>query len=250
VVQAHGFRSFSEYLSRLREFDAILLRDELVEALATGETSFNRDSHPFEEFRRRILPDLAVDLCRRRKTSYAKPLVRLWSAGCSTGQEAYSLAMSVIDFLSANPLLELMPEQFPILATDVSASSLNVARDGRYSEREIERGLSLEARRRHFEQQGDIWIANERLRRMIDFRRLNFLDGVSNLGSFEVILCRNVMIYFDAPTRQRLCDQLCERLTPGGILILGAAESLYGLETLLQSEQLGSTVVYRKGPQT
>lgn len=246
VVQAHGFATFSEYLGRLQEFDAAQMRDELVEALTTGETSFNRDSHPFEEFRRRILPDLAAGLLRRRESSYARPLARLWSAGCSTGQEAYSLAMSILEFLSVNPSVDVRPDQFPILATDVSARSLNLAKEGRYPEREIERGLTTELRNRYFDQQDDDWTASERLRRLIDFRRLNFIDGLGNLGPFEVILCRNVMIYFDAKARQRLCDQFHRLLVPGGLLILGAAESLYGLQTPLESEQLGSTIVYRK----
>lgn len=246
VVKAHGFATFSEYLGRLQEFDSTQMRDELVEALTTGETSFNRDGHPFEEFRRRILPEVASALRRRQQSPYAVPLARLWSAGCSTGQEPYSLAMAILEFLSGNPALDLKADQFPILATDVSAKSLNVARVGRYHQREMERGLSQELRKRYFDQQGEFWTASDRLRRMIEFRRLNFIDEVGNLGPFEVILCRNVMIYFDVQARQRLCDHFHQLLTPGGLLILGAAESLYGLQTPLESEQVGSTVVYRK----
>jgi chemotaxis protein methyltransferase CheR len=247
VVKAHGCSTFAEYLGRLQQISAVLMRDELVEALTTGETSFNRDIHPFAEFGKRILPALAETLRRRRcDSSYAAPLARIWSAGCSTGQEPYSLAMAVHDFVAAHPAFGLRPEHFPILATDVSAKSLNIAKQGRYLERDLDRGLSSDLRNRYFHKEGDYWTVNDRLRRSIEFRRLNFIDPALNFGPFEVIFCRNVMIYFDAATRQRLCDQFQTLLAPGGLLILGAAESLYGLTTSLVTETIGSTTAYRK----
>lgn len=250
VVRAHGCRTFGEYLGRLKHFSAIPMRDELVEALTTGETSFNRDSHPFAEFRSRILPALAESLNRRRQPRHPVPLARIWSAGCSTGQEPCSLAMAVHDFVDTHPALHLRPEQFPILATDVSARVLNTAKEGRYSDRDIQRGLTGEQRARFFRQQGDVWIVNEALRQSIEFRRLNFIDPVGGLGPFDVIFCRNVMIYFDADTRRRLCDQFESLLVPGGLLILGATESLYGISSTLLSERIGSTIAYRKAGTT
>jgi chemotaxis protein methyltransferase CheR len=246
VIRAHGFTRFSDYLGRVQQLNAILMRDELVEALTTGETSFYRDEHPFDEFRRRILPTLGEMLYQRREARFPIPIARLWSAGCSTGQEPYSLAIAVHDFVASRPTLKLSPEQFPILATDISSKSLNAAREGCYSERELDRGLTAELRKRHFHQQDDFWSANDYLRRSIEFRKLNLIDRLSNLPPFEVILCRNVLIYFDMPMRQRICDQFHQLLVPGGLLILGAAESLYGVETNFASEQLGSTTVYRK----
>lgn len=246
VVKAHGFATFSEYLARVQEIDAMLMRDELVEALTTGETSFSRDGHPFDEFRRRVMPELAERVRERRETGYLVPRARIWSAGCSTGQEAYSLAIAIQEFLAANPKLNLRAEQFPILATDVSAKALDVARRGRYSSREVERGLTPELRNRYFQPDGVVWAASEKIRRCIEFRRLNFLDRIDDLGLFDVIFCRNVLIYFDVSTRERLSDQFDQMLVPGGILVLGSAESLYGLESPLASENLGSTVVYRK----
>lgn len=250
IVRAHGCATFGEYLGRLQQLHLTVMRDELVEALTTGETSFNRDGHPFSEFRRNILPALAETIRQRRAAGFPKPLARIWSAGCSTGQEPYSLAMAVTDYLIANPKVALRPDQFPILATDVSNRSLTVAREGRFLERDLDRGLPDDWRRRHFRQQGDLWVASDSLRQMIDFRRLNFIDRLPVLGPFEVIFCRNVLIYFDLPTRQRLCDQFHTQLAPGGLLILGAAESLYGISTLLLPEQLGATTVYRKPRET
>jgi chemotaxis protein methyltransferase CheR len=246
VVAAHGFAHFSDYLGRVQQLNSKLMRDELVEALTTGETSFNRDSHPFDEFRRRILPELGETIRLRRENHYPVPICRLWSAGCSTGQEPYSLAMAVHDFVSGNPALALRPEHFPILATDVSNRSLNTARLGRYLAHQLDRGLPAEPRRRHFRQEGDAWIAQDGLRRSIEFRRLNLMDDLSNLGPFDVIFCRNVLIYFDTPMRRRLCDQFHELLNPGGLLMVGAAESLYGIATPFVPELVGATTVYRK----
>ncbi len=246
VVKAHGCANFSAYLGQLQQTNAVLMRDELVEALTTGETSFNRDVHPFDAFRRIILPALAETICYRREHQYPVPVARLWSAGCSTGQEPYSLAMAIQDFVAANPALRLRPDRFPILATDVSMASLNIAKEGRYFERDLDRGLKPELRNRYFQQEGDQFTANAELRKSIEFRRLNFIDRVGTIGPFDVIFCRNVMIYFDTATRQRLCDQFYQLLAPDGLLVLGAAESLYGLITSFESEQIGNTMAYRK----
>ncbi len=244
VLKAHGCLTFADYLTRLRVTHEVRMRDELVEALTTGETSFNRDGHLFEELRRRILPQLAELIRRRRADLYPITNARIWSAGCSTGQEPYSLAIAVQDFLVANPAPDLKPEHFPILATDVSQRSLQIAKDGRYSSRELDRGLTPDERTRYFQPQGDDWVVRDFLRKQIEFRRLNFIDPIVNQGPFDLICCRNVMIYFDAPTRQRLCNQFYELLMPGGMLILGAAESLYGMSTPLLSTTIGNTVVY------
>ena len=246
VVKSHGCKTFAEYLGRLQQSHAIAMRDELVEALTTGETSFLRDVHPFNEFRRQILPALAEIIRRRIAERHPAPLARIWSAGCSTGQEPYGLAMCMFEFLSANPACGLRPGHFPILATDVSGASLNIAKEGRYSERDMDRGIPTEMRSRYFMPQGTSWTIRSDLKKCVEFRRLNFIDRVTNLGPFEVIFCRNVLIYFDLPTRQRLCEQFHQLLSPGGLLIVGAAESLYGLNTPFQSELVGTTTVYRK----
>ena len=194
IVQAHGCADFSEYLNRLQQTTAVRMRDELVEALTTGETSFFRDGHPFEEFRRRILPTLAQTIRQRRDAGYAAPQARIWSAGCSTGQEPYSLAMAIQDFVAGNPALELRAENFPILATDVSGKALATAREGRFPGHLIERGLSIEHRTRYFRPEGNLWVASDELCRMMEFRRLNLIDRLNIVGQFEVIFCRNVLI--------------------------------------------------------
>jgi len=158
----------------------------------------------------------------------------------------YSLAIAIQDFVAGNPNLELRAENFPILATDVSGKSLATAREGRFPNHLIDRGLTIEHRTRYFRPEGNLWVASEELCRMIEFRRLNLIDRLNVAGQFDVIFCRNVLIYFDTPVRQRVCQQFHELLIPGGLLIVGAAESLYRLETPLVTEYLGATTVYRK----
>ena len=121
-----------------------------------------------------------------------------------------------------------------------------MAKEGRYFERDLERGVTAVQRARYFRQDGEHWVIRDDIRRSIEFRQLNFMDRITSLGPFEMIFCRNVLIYFDAPTRERLGNQFHRLLSMGGLLILGAAESLYGLETPFQSEQIGQTFVYRK----
>ena len=248
VVRARGFQHFGDYLGCVQQVDAVLLRDELVEALTTGETSFNRDSHLYDAFRRFLLPELGETLRRRRESGFVHPTARLWSAGCSTGQEPYSLAMAVLDYVGGNPALQLRADQFPILATDVSARSLATARAGRYPRRDLERGLTPDQLRRFFEADRDQShaVARRELRQLIEFRRLNLMDSLPGLGPFEIILCRNVLIYFDPAARQRLCERFHEALSPRGLLILGSAESLFGLDVPFTSETIGGTLVFRR----
>jgi chemotaxis protein methyltransferase CheR len=156
--------------------------------------------------------------------------------------------MAVLDFIGGNPALQLRADQLPILATDVSSRSLATARAGRYPRRDLERGLTADQLRRFFETDRDQThaVARRELRQGIEFRRLNLMDSLPGLGPFEIILCRNVLIYFDPATRQRLCERFHEALAPRGLLILGSAESLFGLDVPFTSEAVGGTVVFRR----
>lgn len=244
LVRARQCATFGEYLGLLRRSHATELRDEMLEALATNETSFFRDGHPFMEFRRRILPDLAETIRRRRVELHPAPLARIWSAGCSTGQEVYSLAIAVHETLPAlSP--GIAAEHFPILATDLSGKALASARTGLYFDRELERGLTPEQRSRFFRPVGDRFEVAAEVRRYIEFRRLNLAEAVPTLGPFDVIFCRNVLIYFDVDLRRRILRRFEELLAPKGLLIVGAAESLYGVSASLLPQTLGSTTVYR-----
>ena len=140
-------------MQRLKQPNSLLLQDQTIEAITTNETSFNRDGHPFEELRRSILPELASQLIDRRATTgLSYPKARIWCAAVATGQEAYSVAMGVADFLAARSTRGLTVEDFPILASDISSHALATAREGRYSSAELERGLTAVQRDRFFRQ--------------------------------------------------------------------------------------------------
>jgi chemotaxis protein methyltransferase CheR len=247
VLKRNGLPSFESLVQGIRQSDSARLREEIIEAITTKETSFNRDAHPFEELRRLILPELAGRVVERRP---AKGLVgakcRIWCAAVATGQEAYSVAMAAADFLSSRPGIGLTLDDFPILATDISQGALAVARGGRYSTPEVSRGVSPEHRGRYFRHQHGGWVVVESLRRGMEFRQLNLAQPLPNLGAFDLILCRNFLIYLDEGARRRLCQGLHQALNPGGILMIGAAESLYGVTDAFSTERVGTTFIHRK----
>jgi chemotaxis protein methyltransferase CheR len=154
--------------------------------------------------------------------------------------------MAVTDFLAARSARGLTVDDFPILASDISSHALATAREGRYSSAELDRGMTAVQRDRYFRQENGAWIVDASLRRMVEFCRLNLVLPLPNLGTFDLILCRNLLIYLDDATRRRLCHGLHTTLNPQGMLMIGAAESLYGVTDAFSTECFGMTVVYRK----
>lgn len=247
VLQMNGLASFAALVLRLKQPDTLLLKDQIIEAITTNETSFNRDTHPFEGLRRFVLPELANRLIERRKSAlFAYQRARIWCAAAATGQEAYSVGMAVADFLAARSDRDQFIDRFSILSSDISSKSLATAREGRYSSYELDRGVTADQRARYFQQQDGMWVIDSSVRRMVEFRPLNLIQELPDLGAFDLILCRNLLIYFDEATRRRVCRQLHAALVPQGILMIGAAESLYGVTDAFSLEHLGNTVVYRK----
>jgi chemotaxis protein methyltransferase CheR len=186
----------------------------ITEALLNNETSFFRDRNIFELFSEGALSALATSRADSRR-------LRFWSAGCSTGQEAYTLAMMLRDQGT-----RWEGWAFDILATDVSASAVAQGRAGRYSQFEIQRGLSVRTMLKWFGQESDEWVIDPLIRRSVRFATHNMLLPAP--GRFDVIFCRNVLMYFQARARARLFDRLADALEPGGILVLGAGETLIG----------------------
>ncbi|AYJ87558.1 protein-glutamate O-methyltransferase CheR [Sphingomonas paeninsulae] len=199
--------------------ERIAARDEalstrVTEALLNNETSFFRDFNMFELFSQGALSSLAESCAVTRR-------LRFWSAGCSTGQEAYTLAMMLRDQGA-----RWEGWAFDILATDVSASVIARGRAGRYSQFEIQRGLPVRTMLKWFEQQGEDWVLDPDVRRSVRFATHNLLSPAP--GRFDVILCRNVLMYFQAEARAQLFDHLADALDPGGILVMGAGETVIG----------------------
>jgi chemotaxis protein methyltransferase CheR len=222
VAKSLGLRGLPDLTALLRAGADGRNTALVVQAMTTRETSFFRDMTPFMRLKMHIFPAL---LKRNARTK----VIHIWSAGCSTGQEPYSIAMAVREFFRAHPGWSVH-----IVATDISEDALNHARDGLYSEFDIQRGLSMKLMLEHFRMEGVKWRANDDLRRLIRFAPFNLLQPMGVLGKFDVIFCRNVLIYFDTETKKTVLDRLTERLYPEGYLILGACEAAIGLSTKLQ----------------
>ena len=247
ILKRNGLASYELLVQRLKQPNSLLLRDQTIEAITTNETSFNRDGHPFEELRRTILPEIARRLIDRRTTTrLAFPRARIWCAAVATGQEAYSVAMAVADFVSDRAARGLTAYDFPILASDISSHALATAREGRYSSAELDRGVTAVQRDRFFRHKNGAWFVDHAIRGMVEFCRLNLVEPLPDLGTFDLILCRNLLIYLDDASRRHLCDGLYSTLNDQGILMIGAAESLYGVTDAFSRECLGKTIVYRK----
>lgn len=245
LVRQSGCSSFDDFARKLREPGGTVLHEVVIAAITTGETSFFRDGHPFEAFRLHLLPQL-TEAARARAVFDAIPRVRLWCAAASTGQEAYSLAMLIREHLDTIRGAGTNPVEFAILATDVSATALAKAAAGVYDHWELSRGITPAMLQRHFQKLGRQWIIREPVRRLVEFRRINLIEPVTALGTFDAIFCRNLLIYFDEPTRRRLCAEFYAMLPPGGWLMLGTAENLYGVSERFESVRLGETLLYRR----
>lgn len=241
LLRQRHLKGFDELLARMASGGDPALADAVINAMTTQETSFFRDPQVYEALAAHVLPQL-LEVANSRRTT-----VRIWSAGTSTGQEAYSLAI-----LAQEQPRGPSPTQSPgngveILGTDISSMALGTATKGVYHAREVARGLSPLRQQRFFDQRGEFHHARESLRGMVHFRRLNLTGSLAGLGPFDLICCRNVLIYFDVPTRRRFCEQCRSLLSDHGWLLLGAAENLYGISDAFVSTPLGtSSLIYQK----
>jgi chemotaxis protein methyltransferase CheR len=245
LVLDSGCQNYEDFLGKIRGPQGITLQDAIIEAITTRETSFFRDGHPFEAIRFHILPQLG-EMYRVQPGPPRGIQVRFWCTAVATGQEAYSLAMLVHDFVKANRALGFRERDFSILGTDISARALTAATAAAYDQRDLDRGLTPTQIGHFFEKSKSGWVVRPEVRRLVEFRRMNLLGSLAGLGPFSVILCRNVLIYFDEATRRRLCEQFAALIPVGGWLVLGSAENLYGICDQFESVRLGETLVYRK----
>jgi chemotaxis protein methyltransferase CheR len=215
LARRNGLAGIAELAAKIRS-GADALTSDVVEAMTTNETFFFRDKIPFDHLRETILPALVQARANRRS-------LRIWSAASSTGQEAYSIAMCLKEFAG------LAGWRIEIVATDLSQEVLEKSKAGFYSQFEVQRGLPIQMLVRHFTQVGELWQLNADIRAMVQHRQLNLLQDFSHLGTFDVIFCRNVLIYFDQDTKIGVFDRLARMLEPDGVLALGAAESVVGI---------------------
>lgn len=213
AMRAHGVVDFASLVDAFERRENSALMRDVIDAMTTNETSFFRDRTPFETFREHVLPNLIASRANERR-------LRFWCAACSTGQEAYSLAMTLDEEARA-----LRGWSLETLATDLSTAAIETAREGGYSQFEAQRGLSTGRLLRYFHREGESWRVNEHLRARIDFRDFNLLSDYAGLGAFDAIFCRNALIYFEPETRRAVLARLSRALNEGGYLFLGASES-------------------------
>jgi chemotaxis protein methyltransferase CheR len=222
LARKAGLAGLSELVQHLMRPNAEQLIVEVVEAMMTNESFFFRDKIPFEHFRNTIMPALLKARAPQRR-------IRIWCAACSSGQEPYSLAICLKEFEQ-----DLSGWRFDILATDLSTEVLDKATAGVYSQFEVQRGLPIQLLVRYFTKLDDTWRVAPDIRAMVQFRPFNLLHDYMQLGLFDLVFCRNVLIYFDQATKVGVLDRLARSIEHDGYLVLGAAETVVGLTDSFQ----------------
>ncbi|HEY9624703.1 MAG TPA: protein-glutamate O-methyltransferase CheR [Crinalium sp.] len=217
------FTSVAAFVEHLKTIPRDSLHTQAIEALLISETSFFRDRYPFEALQRSVLPPLIQSRSNKRA-------INIWSAACSTGQEPYSIAMLIRESFP-----ELSTWAIRLIATDVSARSLERARQGVYSDLEVNRGLAPELRDRFFHPVGRSWQLNDDLRQMVEFRQLNLIHSWNSLPKMDVIFLRNVLIYFNNETKQAILNKVQGCLRDDGYLFLGSGETTFYLDARFEA---------------
>jgi chemotaxis protein methyltransferase CheR len=217
LARRNGMSTLDELIERLRNRTPTPLATQVIEAMTTNETFFFRDKIPFDHFRDTIMPGLLAARAREKR-------IRIWCTAASTGQEPYSLAMVLKSMGSA-----IAAYRIDIVATDLSSDVLEKAKAGIYSQFEVQRGLPVQTLVKFFDQVGENWQLAPELRSMVQFRPLNLLNDFSALGTFDVVFCRNVLIYFDQENKIALLNRIARQMPGDGFLVLGAAETVIGL---------------------
>jgi chemotaxis protein methyltransferase CheR len=235
IAREAGLSDLAGLVSRLASDRE--LAQSVIDAMTTNETFFFRDRVPFDKFRNVMLPHLLAARASERR-------LRIWCAACSTGQEPYSLAM-----LLDEEARRLTGWTIEILATDLSRRAIESAKQGLYSQFEVQRGLPITLLLRYFQRAGDRWQINEFLRSRVNFREFNLLSDYRALGTFDAIFCRNVLIYFDVPSKRDILARLSRTLTRDGFLLMGSAETVIGLSDTFVPHEEHPTLFIQKAAQ-
>ncbi|MGR5144270.1 CheR family methyltransferase [Photobacterium sp. DNB23_23_1] len=234
LVSQFSLSSLSELLQVVNTGRNRELRVAAVDAMTTNETLWFRDIYPYTVLSDRILPELAAN----------KRPIKIWSSASSSGQEPYSIAMTVLETQNRRP--GMLANSVQITATDISQTMLETCRSGAYDNLALSRGLSMERRRMFFEDNGDGRLkVNDKVKRMVNFRPQNLKDSYALLGKFDVIFCRNVLIYFSPEMKAKVLNQMAASLNPGGYLLLGASESLTGLTDKFEMIRCNPGIIYK-----
>ncbi|MDH5396042.1 MAG: protein-glutamate O-methyltransferase CheR [Gammaproteobacteria bacterium] len=234
VTEEFSFPSLSEMMKTLVNGNDRSLREKVIDAMTTNETMWFRDVYPFEILKKELLPELAKN----------KAPIRIWSAASSTGQEAYSISMATTEFQMSNP--GKLTASVEIVGTDISQTVVNQAKAGHYDELSVVRGLSQERRDKFFTHKDGKWSIKPDIMKRTRFTELNLLNNYSLLGKFDIIFCRNVLIYFSSEMKKDILERMAQILKPGGTLILGGSESPTGYTKEFVMVRYPDGVVYRR----
>jgi chemotaxis protein methyltransferase CheR len=218
IARQNGLSSISDLVNKLRSAPTRELIQQVVEAMTTNETSFFRDVNPFDALKQVVLPDLLTKRAAEKK-------INIWCGASSTGQEPYTIAMVLSEFFATKP-----DWKYHILSTDLSTEVLEKARSGVYTQLEVNRGLPASYLVKYFQRQGNSWHVKDCLKKVCDFRQLNLIDTSWCIPTVDIVFMRNVLIYFDVPTKKNIFKKIRQVLKPDGFLFLGGAETTMNLD--------------------
>ncbi|MCW9014719.1 MAG: protein-glutamate O-methyltransferase CheR [Gammaproteobacteria bacterium] len=231
LMRENSIASLQDLVTQLNRSISAPLRTQVIEAMTTNETLWFRDTYPFEVLTKTIFDEYKKD---------RKQNVRIWSAACSSGQEPYSISMAADEYAMHNPGFRI-----DVTATDISQAILSEAREAKYDALALARGLSEERKRRYFSAIGNQWQVNANIRSRVKFRELNLLQSYTALSKFDVIFCRNVLIYFSAASKTDILNRMADALNSRGFLMLGASESIAQYCDRFEMVRASTGVVYR-----
>jgi chemotaxis protein methyltransferase CheR len=233
LARNEGFASVDQLIAELRARSLNGLQRKVVEAMTTNETTFFRDTYPFEALHSNILPEIV------RRNGASRRLT-IWSAACSTGQEPYTIAMLIREHFPG-----LLGWNLSILGTDICTGALERAESGRYTQIEVNRGLPVTFLVKYFTKRDLQWQISDDIRRMVEYRELNLIDPWGGLASVDLVFLRNVLIYFDIDTKKTILERVRHIMHPQGYLYMGGAETTLNLDEAYERVTIGRAVVHR-----
>ena len=234
LAKSLGFSDIASFIVQVRQASDLTKRRQLIEALTTHETSFYRDHEPFEVMRLKVLPEII----ERQRT---KKELTIWSGAASSGQEPYSVCMLLKEYFP-----ELSGWKVNYVATDISRAILERCESGKYNQIEVNRGLPIRFLAKYFEKVGTDWIVKPEIRSMVKFKEMNLLKPFIGINACDLVLLRNVLIYFDIPTKREILDRVRKILKPEGLLFLGTAETTLNLSEDFERVAFDKTSCYRQ----
>jgi chemotaxis protein methyltransferase CheR len=234
LMREFDINTFSELMVQLKQKHHTKLRERIVDAMTTNETMWFRDRYPFDILTNIILPEYSSLKARQ---------LRIWSAACSSGQEPYSISMVIQEYLAAKP--GALSANIQIVATDISPTILKDAGSAQYDKMSITRGIADERVKRYFVQKGDRWEVRPEIRSRVTFREMNLMQSYAALGKFDIVFCRNVLIYFSSELKRDILTRIAQSMNPRGYLFLGGSESPTSYVDMFEMVRTAFGVVYR-----